>query len=76
MKISQQLLQLNFTIVEGNVLSKIFGLVDTGAKLYLVTLEYNQSMMDINANFVVKLAYLKDLEGVDPFNISVVDIVK
>ena len=36
-------------------------------------IEYHQSVAEIHPNLVLKFAYLKDLEDVDPFNISGVD---
>ena len=49
------------------------GLADTGARLNLVNLEYHQSVAERHPNLVLKFAYLKDLEDVNPFNISGVD---
>ena len=39
----------------------------------LVNIEYHQSVANRHPNLVLKFAYLKDLEDVDPFNISGVD---
>ena len=36
-------------------------------------LEYHQSAAERHPNLVLKFAYLKDLEDVNPFNISGVD---
>ena len=52
------------------------GLVDTGAGLNLVNIEYHQSVAGRHTNLVLTFAYLKDLEDVDPLNISVVDCGK
>ena len=52
------------------------GLADTGAGLDLWNLEYHQSVTESHPNLVLKFVYLKDLEDVDPFNISGVDGVK
>ena len=49
------------------------GLDDTGAGLNLENLEYHQSVAERHPNLVLKFEYLKDLEGMDPFNISGVD---
>ena len=46
------------------------GLVDTGAGLNLGNLEYHQSVADQHSNLVLKFSYLKDLDGVDSFNIG------
>ena len=51
----------------------ISGLANTGAGLNLVNLDYHQSVTERHPNLVLKFAYLKDLDGVDPFNISGVD---
>ena len=45
----------------------------TGFRLNLVNIEYHQSVAERHPNLVLKFAYLKDLEDVDPFNISEVD---
>ena len=39
----------------------------------MVTIEYHLSVTELNSSLVLKLAYLNDLYGVDPFNISRVD---
>ena len=49
------------------------GLADTGAGLNLVNIEYHQSVTERHPNFVLKFAYLKDLDEVDPFSINGVD---
>ena len=72
-KMSQQLPHLNFHIGEGPKSSYISRLSDTGARLNLGNLEYNQSVVECQPNLVSKHLYLKDLEDVDPFNISGVD---
>ena len=48
-------------------------LVDTGSGLNLGNIEYHQSVTERHPNLVLEFAYLKDLEDVDPFNISGVD---
>ena len=52
------------------------GLADIGAGLNLVNLEYHQSVSERYPNLVLQFVYLKDMEGVDPFNISGVDVGK
>ena len=42
----------------------------------LGNIEYHQSVAGHHPNLVLKFVYLKDLEDVDPFNISGVDGVK
>ena len=51
----------------------MYGLADTGAGLNLGNLEYHQSTADHHLNLVLKFLYLKDMEDVDPFNISGLD---
>ena len=46
---------------------------DTGVRLDLGHLEYHQSVAERHTNLVLKFAYLKDLDDVDPFNISGLD---
>ena len=46
------------------------GLADTGSSLNLRNIEYHQSVAERHPNLVLKFSYLKDLEDVDPFNIS------
>ena len=72
-KMSQQLPYLNFPIVEGPKSSYIYGLDDTGAGLNLVNFECYQSVAERQPNLVFKSSYLKDMENVDPYNISAVD---
>ena len=54
----------------------MYGLDNTGAGLNLVNLEYHQSVAEGQLNLVLKFSYLKDLDDVDPFNISGLDRVK
>ena len=49
------------------------GLANTGAGLNLGNLDYHQSVVDQHLNLVLKCAYLKGLNDMDPFNISGVD---
>ena len=69
-QISQQLPLLNFPIEEGPKSSHMYGLDNTGAGYNLVNLEYHQSVAERHPNLVLKFVYLKDMEDVDPFNIS------
>ena len=64
---------MNFPIGEGPKSSYMSSLDDTGAGLNLVNIEYHQSFAERHPNLVLKFAYFKDLEDVDPFNISGVD---
>ena len=49
------------------------GLDNTGSGLNLGNIEYHQSVSERHPNLVLKFEYLKDLDDVDPFNISRVD---
>ena len=42
-------------------------------RLNLVNMDYHQSVAALQPNLVLKVLYSKDLDEVDPFNISVVD---
>ena len=72
-KMSQQLLHTKLAIGEGPNPSYMYGLADTGASLNLGNLEYHQSVAERHPNLVLKFTYLKDLDDVDPFNISGID---
>ena len=67
---SQKFPNMNFTIGEGSIYTNISGLVNTGDGLSLVNLDYHQSVSEHHLNLVSKLAYFKDLDDVDSFNIS------
>ena len=67
---SQKFPHLNLPMGEGLKLSYVFGLDDTGAGLNLGNLEYHQSVAKCYPNLMSKFAYLKDLDDVDPLNIS------
>ena len=54
----------------------MFGLYDTVAGLNVINLNYHQSVVERQPNLVLKISYIKDLEDVDPFNISGSDGVK
>ena len=49
------------------------GLAGKGAGLNLENIEHHQSVTERHPNLVFRFAYLMDMEGVDPFNISGVD---
>ena len=55
-QISHQLLYINLIIVKGPKSSYMSVLVDTGAGLNLVSLEYHQSVPERHPNFVMKFA--------------------
>ena len=67
---------MNLHIGEGPKSSYMSGLADTGSGLNFVNIEYHQSVAERHPNLDLKSAYLKDLEYVDPFNISGIDIEK
>ena len=75
-QMSQQLSHLKFPIGEEPKSSYISILKDTGAGLNLGNIEYHQSVAERHHHLVFKFLYLKDLEDVDPFNISGLDGVK
>ena len=64
---------MNFIIGEVPISSNMFGLVDTGAVLNTENMDYHQSVVERHPNLVLEFAYLKDLNNVDPFNLSVLD---
>ena len=64
---------MKFLIGEGKKSSYVSVLANTGAGLNLVNLEYHQSNTQQHPNLVFKFVYLKDLDGIDQFNISGVD---
>ena len=66
----QKLPHLNFPIGEGPKTSYMSGLTDTGAGLNLGNIEYHHSVSDHHPNLVMEFVYLKDLDDMDPFNIS------
>ena len=72
-QMSQHLPRLNLPVVEGVKSSYMSGFADTVAGLNLVNIEYHQSVAERHPNLVFKFVYLKDMEYVDPFNISGVD---
>ena len=45
-------------------------LTDTGASLNLGNLEYHKSVAERQPNLVLKFAYMKDMDDVDPLNTS------
>ena len=72
-QISQKMAHLKLPVGEGPKPSYMYGLANKGAGLNLVNLEYQQSVAERHPNLVLKFSYLKDLEDVDPFNISGLD---
>ena len=54
----------------------MFGLDNTRTGLNKGNLDYHQSFAERHPNFVLKFAYFKNLNNMDPFNISVLDRVK
>ena len=54
----------------------MFVLADTGAGLKLGIMDYHQSVAECHPTLVLKFAYLKDMDDVDPSNINGVDVVK
>ena len=73
---SQNLPHLNSPIVKGPKSSYMSGFADIGAGLNLVHLEFHQSVVELHPHLVLKFAYLKDLDDVDPFNIIRLDAGK
>ena len=54
----------------------MYFLDNTGYGLNPGNLEYHQSVSERHPNLVLKFAYLKDMDDVDPSNINEVDVVK
>ena len=54
-------------------MSNISGLADTRGGLNEGNLEYHRSVSNRHANLLLKCEYLKDMENVDPLNISGAD---
>ena len=69
----QQFPHLNFPIGEGKKPSYMSGLYDTGAELNYGNIDYHHSVAESHPNLMLKFAHLKDMEDVDPLNISGVD---
>ena len=72
-QISQKFPHLNFPILEVPKLSYMSVLADTGSRLNLGNIEYHRSVSYHQPNLVLKFEYLKNLDDVDPLNISGVD---
>ena len=72
----QKLPHLNLPLGEMPIFSKMFGLADIGEILNLENMDCHQSVSERHPNLVLKLAYLKDMDDVDTFNISGVDVGK
>ena len=70
---SQKFLHMSFPVGEGPKSSYMSGLTDTGEGLNWRNLEYHQSVAYLHPNLLLNFAYLKDLDDVDPFNISRVE---
>ena len=51
----------------------MFCLADIGSVSNLGNMDHHQSVAECHTNLVPNFAYLKDLDDVDPFNISGVD---
>ena len=73
MQMPQQLPHLNYPIGEGPKSPYMSVLADTCSGLNLGKIEYHQSAEERHPNLVLKFAYSKDTDDVDPFNISGVD---
>ena len=54
----------------------ILGLVDTGVELNIGRLSYHQSIAEHHPELVVQFAFLKDVPGLDPLQISGIGINK
>ena len=52
----------------------ILGLLDTGAGLNIGRLSYHQSITECHPELVVQFAFLKDVPGLDPLQISGIGI--
>ena len=70
---SQKSPHLNFPIGEGKKSSYMSSLANTEAGLNLGNIYYHQSFWERHPNLVLKFSYLKDLDVMDPLNISLVD---
>ena len=72
-QISQKFPHLNFPILEVPKSSYMSVLDDPGSRLNLGNIEYHRSVAYHHPNLVLKFEYLKNLDDVDPLNISGVD---
>ena len=61
---------MNLPIGEVPKSSYMYGLADTGSGLNLGNIGYQQSVAERHLNLVLKFSYLKDMDDVDPLNIS------
>ena len=66
----QQLPHINFTVGFRPKSSYMSFLANTGSGLNLVNMEYHQSVAEHNPKLELKIPHLKDLDDVDPLNIS------
>ena len=73
---SHQLPYINFPMGEEKKSSYMSSLANTEAGLNLGNIYYHQSVSERHFNLVLKISYLKDMDEVDPFNISGVDGLK
>ena len=71
--VSQQFPHLNFQMLEVPRQSNMFSLSDTGAGSNLGNMDSHQSVTERHPKFALKPPYLKDLDNMDPLNISGVD---
>ena len=76
LQMNHQFTYLNLPIEEGHKSPYMSGLDETGAGSNLGNIEYHHSVAERHPNFVLKFVYIKDLDNVDPLNISRVDTVK
>ena len=51
----------------------MYGLDDIESRLNFGNLEYRQSVAENHPKLVLNISYFKDMDDVDPFNISGVD---
>ena len=51
----------------------MYGVCDVGAGLNLGNIERHQSVAERHPNLVLQFVYLKDLDDMDPFNISIIE---
>ena len=72
-QIYRQLPHLKFPIGERPKLSYMYGWTNKGVGLNLVNIQYQQSVIERHPNLVLKFSHFKDLDDMDPFNISGVD---
>ena len=54
----------------------MYGLANTRSGLNLINMDFHQSVAERHPNLVLKFSYLEVLDGIYPFNISVVYVGK